>query len=865
MLLPLLRMMRCAMPPAMAAPGDGGGGANLQAAPPPARTAFQLELGDPAARREDRWAVPVDSPMVTSWPFIQWVLGSGANAVASAARSHLVGPCLMAARRPEDSGWADLDDADLLTSELDHSTASEWMHQMDAASAFRTIYSTFEDWVGATPALKPKVPDPLRLCLDGDSFVEVSPYDDSTEYHLAFLTHTSLGALLRADDDASDEAFQPHALARALSIFGSKDNAVEREDESSVVSVSAQRVQGILSQMLHVPDPSAPTLASKFVTCMGSLKLPPPFFLHAFSPATLLHEFERAFDYNHGTASEASAIERACILRVGRIHSALIPIVKRFANASPAAVQLERLAAELLPANIASANLLVRLASLDEILIRPAWSAAVTHHTNAKPDISGEDLVTALVNSQAELSGSAAGVFGSGSGLGSSSSSDPSDLLLGNAPSYGSVREQSIGDALRAEEAMAALFPTEPLTGVKRVNSLMRSGSVLLTRAMFLQESWLLNKTPALGFCSLESPNLCPHMAAVLTEDENEEIPDRLQSYVYPKSQLDIDRTPAWSKCRLLEGQMEIQRLLRGVSYRPVVEKERYILESALRMQSEYGGRRCYALGLSLSPQSGLSFPDCVDKQIMAVNFAHTLPATECQEWLSFLSSNFATNCLDAGGQHYHAKLRSARPDHPDSQLDEFLPYDNLFVRNIDARLKRAEPLADLRAAFPTLLSSAPISLPGSSASHHQPTGDHAGKDKGKATGKDQSGKSKGKGKEGKDAKAGPGDKSGWGYFIDTDHLWLCGMVFDVKKIAAHYKVTKPADLCWPVLLTKKAGNDALQLCPEHKTHGGLNSKSHKRPANFDLSHIYKNYTRKPSDAENAHAGWVGAKRVKKN
>ena len=64
-------------------------------------------------------------------------------------------------------------------------------------------------------------------------------------------------------------------------------------------------------------------------------------------------------------------------------------------------------------------------------------------------------------------------------------------------------------------------------------------------------------------------------------------------------------------------------------------------------------------------------------------------------------------------------------------------------------------------------------------------------------------------------------------------------------------------------MLSKKKGDAALTLCPEHATHGGLKAKVHVRPSNFNLDYIYKNFTRKPTDDENAAAGWVPMKRGK--
>ena len=72
------------------------------------------------------------------------------------------------------------------------------------------------------------------------------------------------------------------------------------------------------------------------------------------------------------------------------------------------------------------------------------------------------------------------------------------------ASSYGSIREQSIGDALRSSEAIQALNQAHNQSGVERVETIMQSNSVLLTRAELLQEPWLHNKNATPAFCSLD-------------------------------------------------------------------------------------------------------------------------------------------------------------------------------------------------------------------------------------------------------------------------------------------------------------------------------------------------------------------------
>ena len=68
---------------------------------------------------------------------------------------------------------------------------------------------------------------------------------------------------------------------------------------------------------------------------------------------------------------------------------------------------------------------------------------------------------------------------------------------------------------------------------------------------------------------------------------------------------------------------------------------------------------------------------------------------------------------------------------------------------------------------------------------------------------------------------------------------------------------------CYAVQLSKKKGNDALQLCPDPKGHGGINSAVHKHPPKFNLDYIYKNFTRAPTKEESKLAGWVPQKKKK--
>ena len=175
--------------------------------------------------------------------------------------------------------------------------------------------------------------------------------------------------------------------------------------------------------------------------------------------------------------------------------------------------------------------------------------------------------------------------------------------------------------------------------------------------------------------------------------------------------------------------------------------------------------------------------------------------------------------------------------------------------------MQRAEPIAEFRMAFPSMFSSDTVALPGTSAGA---SADAPKKDPGDKKGK------KPKAGDKRDffdpGVAGPGSKSKLAMSLTSTELWLGGVVFHLDKIAQHYKMTNPDHLCWPVLLSKKKGDSALEVCPDHVTHGDMKQVCHKRPNNFDLTHIYKNFTRGASAAENNSAGWEKpGKRNKKN
>ena len=690
------------MPPARAQRQD----ANL----PNARTRFTLISGDPDTRVEDRFELPQDSPMVTAFPFMEWRLEAGPPAVASAPRSRVVGALLYATRRPSLLDQSRLEEHSFLSAEVEVDEASKWATSLGTTDAFQTIYTRFGEWIEKASTFSPAAANPDDLLLREDAFDIFETWDATTgPNELAFLARTSVADLINADDHLSDEAFQPRCLARAYLLMGSKDNQTERDDEASTVRLASEQIVGILKKELRSDNPSSAGLAGKFVSMLRDVQLPETFGMQAILPKLVLREFELGYTYAHATALGAATIEAELFLNIGTIYPVFAPLLSRFPTGPAASAEFGRLTSMLLPTALSSAQNLVKLPALADLFNRASWSATLTHLINADPSSSGAALVTALISTHTDVAGSSAGA--------SSDVAGGSALADAGSVSYGSVREQSVGDALRLLPAVDALQQAATQSGVERVETLMLSGSVLLTRAEFLQEAWLHNKHPTIAFCSLDAPYLCPYFASVLTEDKDTgTTPDRLRSYVFPPSQLSALRSKAWSLVDIIGQALEIRRLTYGSTYAPVKASEVYVVESSLRSVRELGSRLFYALNLSLSPISGYAFTDGVDLQLEGVEFANSLPKAECTEWLGFLNTQFRSHWLDDGGEHYHSKMKTGRPDAPEAQLGEFLPLINTYHTNVKARMARAQPVAEFRMAFPSLFSSDVVSLPGTSS-----------------------------------------------------------------------------------------------------------------------------------------------------
>ena len=234
--------------------------------------------------------------------------------------------------------------------------------------------------------------------------------------------------------------------------------------------------------------------------------------------------------------------------------------------------------------------------------------------------IAGADLVTLLLSEHAEhASSSSAPAFGGAAGASGAT---------GSAPATGSIRESVLADCLRADKVLNVLDRVATKMGVKHVQGVMLSGCPLLLRTMLWQESSLLAKAPLSSF-GFSAPYITQFVANTLCEDElSGQVPEMLRQYVWPDAEFATCKSGKWSLLELLSEQLKIEELRTGAKFKPVAKKDRYTVDACLRYSRVFGSRLFISLGLSAAPDEGHTFAEMVDKQLLAVSFAHTLPPT---------------------------------------------------------------------------------------------------------------------------------------------------------------------------------------------------------------------------------------------
>ena len=213
------------MPPAAA------GAAPHAAAVDPARTQFSFITGVAATLQEALFGIDRSSPLVTSHPYLDWTVPAVGQ--ATVPRSSVVGTALLGAARATTAERAQFDKEPFLEAEWEVDFISSIFHEYDKVGGLSGVFADERAWGGAIPGLKAKITDlsrddhPLRPrvghLLHTESFHGRGAAGRVGPAALNFLAKVQIGQLLRPDDHLAEMDYMPWTLARATSVFASKD------------------------------------------------------------------------------------------------------------------------------------------------------------------------------------------------------------------------------------------------------------------------------------------------------------------------------------------------------------------------------------------------------------------------------------------------------------------------------------------------------------------------------------------------------------------------------------------------------------------------------------------------------------------
>ena len=834
----------------------------------------------------DHFKLPSDSPILNSFKFLEFE--SAADHVR-VERSALLGAIMMATWASPNAGTAGTNDLTVLHTlnfgeyEAKTSTTKRILHEFHVSGVFSTVYATLSDWEEDIPRVIESLQNPDSLCIKAGDF-DRSDWLDRVQGNRAgqvsaanayacpdMLEPTFKIPIGRLYILGKDLAAPGWILARMTALMGQKSrHKLDRALEDSHVRGAAEMLSSIACERVGSGTISSSLLRKQIPEMLPDLVMPKMLRSAMLTPAIVLAETQDAAAYTKGDSNARWAIEVRRLTNAGHFYPRLRTFLPMFPSSSDAAVAIGRLVAELC-AKVKGMPLAVQLQALEpELESRADFVSSFINSSAGTP--TGAELTHALISEN--MLASSGGEKGGGGGSGSESIPGALDLSDAMPTRVGTLKDEIVRISLHSEAFVSAaeamrLAPT----GRQALEAGFLSRAPLLYRATLLGEPWLLSRSMAFSPLTTARNTITNYVERALTVDPSTEtIPDRLARFRMPLTEIKKVIKGEFDKINFVNGTsgfLALLEVVHGCKYHAVSDADVYTVEAAIRGLRSHGRRLFAAFGFSPDRSDfGYTFVDLCDKQLEVTGFARTLPPEEQDVWLPWAAGEFKQALIDAG-LHFVTKLYTADPNDENSIIDEFLPFESNYFTNTAVRMKQSEPFFELRTAFPSLMSGKSIHLPGTNPQgggnkrtergSDLTTHDKTKTDKGK--GKD---KKKGGDKPTKDKDASPpGSKSHYCSWITKDKtLFIAGMVIEIADLAKD-KGVAVTDKCWPVILSKREGKEALALCPDPTAHGNMGAPCHCRFKGFKLAEVYSKYGRKATNSESQAAGWRDAKKPK--
>lgn len=807
----------------------------------------QSRLGIPGT-----WITGYDNPMTKSLTFVEWEDVSTGMAVYTHVIMAILIPVLtMDLSNPAVANAARK--ANLLEDRLTLRDANEIMMELGKLDFWADTFQSFEEVMDAFTATRESMEGiaamkfRANILEKGESFNVEAQAGRGREGTPTYRPPVAavegpeklkLFYLASWDRFYSKAALPLRALGLAIIMLGDCSLRAVRLDETSDVSVAGELLSELVAAYARVKTPSAALLACKLPEFLGSpsILLPNLFLGNVFTPSAVLAECLDGWTLWTGSAERRSEIEMRLLPNACK--NPLVNLAKLsacFDSPMSFVASVRRACAFFVP-KMRDLPLHMQLTDLEKALA--SREAHIDQLLENDPPLSGTALVQMLFIEQEVSAGGPAGA------------ADQS----ADGPTLAPMRELAYQDAINHTSFRGAVETGAGKAGIPLLELCFLSGSLLLTAILVFGSKNLASRHPFTAKLMLELPARQAYFAYVLAVDlASHAVPEALRSFEWCPTLLKHLLSGAWHKMDTVNapgGFLGLRELSAATNYAKVPASMFFVLETALTGQRDYWIRLLTALNYPRVVASGFTVDSVFDYQIEYMREADALPLEESRQWKLYGAEQFAA-MLERAGNRFITILSNPRLS--EQELGCFVAADDLWYVNLSAKRAQALSLVSLRRAFPTLLKSAPVVLAGAATGGVVNPNPKPPKDN--PPGKRQKVKDTRSGvRKNSDSPAqGPGSKAYLAKMLSDDTLFLARYTFNIKEVAKHCKV-KVEDYCWPVLLSTKEGDAALELCPCAQTHS---ADMHTPPNGFNKNAIIKKFGKKATNKQCRQAGWV--------
>jgi len=640
-----------------------------------------------------------------------------------------------------------------------------------------------------------------------------------------------------------------------------------RNAETSDVCAAAETLRGYVIKHAGLANHMSVGLVARGIPSTLTTLLaaiPPLLDGQGGSSVLLMEDLYDAHKLCHGRDVEIQTVLQRRLFRNLEGLSTLSALSGSFSTASHMATLLEHACARLVPT--VHGNLLARVLALDEKLRPSRMHLQNMHAAGMNVDQILQSVVTDhILTSSSSLSSAPSADSGSAGAVAGCSTS-----------SGGHVIEDEMRRALDSNVFRETVSKCANLHGVELLETAFRSGSTLVVKYLVSPSASLARQHHFFGQLFQALPERQAYIARCLaTNIKTGVVPETLSTFTWDMHQFTHLLKGDWWQLDFVNapsGYYAMRDLEFSSTTRHLPSIKHYTVREVLTSTLDFAEALFTSIGLSTSLEDGegYTYRDLVDKQIQYVDMAFSLADAERNHMLQWVDTQFRQALLRAS-EYFFTSLNSTTPAL--TWLSALLPPGALYFSAVDAHIKQLEPIALISGALG--MGGALVGIPGTSTASPATalalSSSASNAARGASTSTDGNAARGGNG--GRAARGSNGDRgnrSAPGSAVDivkvlpNDQLYIAGSVYNLAAIAKKYKTTVNAHCyCWPVILSSKSGNAHLSLCSNHVAHGDMNSKMHKAPANFDLSHIRDYVQQATPEQRSAVKGASGGKRRK--